>query len=218
AKSYNEKDQQQAALTIFGGLASTQGVKTKQTRIQYLHEEFTGINRQAMESEIDLIASEAIREKATPGLVVMVVKNGQVVLEKAYGYHTYENKKSTQTSDIFDLASISKIVGTTPVVMHLEEQGVIKLDDPLEKYIYESKNLEIGNTKLKTILLHEAGLIPYIPFYRDLNHNDVSRFYTKSHQLKMADRSFLINEYYQKHMWPKIQQTQTKTQRKEEKH
>lgn len=214
AKSYNEKDQQQAALTIFGGLASTQGVKTKQTRIQYFNEEFSGINRQAMESEIDLIASEAIREKATPGLVVMVIKNGQVVFEKAYGYHTYENKRPTHTSDIFDLASISKIVGTTPVVMHLEEQGVIKLDDPLKKYIYESENLEIGNTQLRTILLHEAGFIPYIPFYRDLNPNDVSRFYTSSHQLKMADSSFLINGYYQKHMWPKMLEAPLKTQGK----
>src|SRR5690606_26259758 len=78
-----------------------------------------------MTQEIDAIAAEAIREQATPGLVVMAIKNGQVIFEKAYGNHTYEAKQKTSIKDIFDLASISKIAGTTPVIMKLQETNAI---------------------------------------------------------------------------------------------
>src|SRR5690606_6000613 len=82
--------QRNAAMSIFGGVAITDGnVKTAQTRLQYSSGENSGLNLGKLTKKIDAIALEAIEKQATPGLVVMVIKDGQVLLEKSYGYHTY---------------------------------------------------------------------------------------------------------------------------------
>src|SRR5690606_34526439 len=104
---FNQEAQQYAAMSIFGGLSITQGPnKTEQTRLQYATENSCELDIESMTKKIDVIAAEAIRERATPGMVVMAVKDGQVILDKAYGTHTYDSHVKTKTFDIFDLASI----------------------------------------------------------------------------------------------------------------
>src|SRR5690606_9038576 len=116
--------QQQVAMSIFGGMAITQGkMTTVQTRLQYTQGEKSGLDIPGMTALIDDIAKDAIAQKATPGMMVMAIKDGQVIFEKAYGHHTYQRQQQNQIDDIYDLASISKIVGTTPVIMHLTERG-----------------------------------------------------------------------------------------------
>src|SRR5690606_31384026 len=92
----------EAAQLIFGGIAAKgtlkqaisakykagAGFSTEKTRLRYAAPESVGIAASALDS-IDLIAAEAIREKATPSAVVMVIKNGNVIFNKAYGSHTY---------------------------------------------------------------------------------------------------------------------------------
>ncbi|MBE8713071.1 serine hydrolase domain-containing protein [Sphingobacterium hungaricum] len=195
--------QEQMAMSIFGGLGITEGQnKTEQTRLQYTKGERSGLDIAKMTQKIDAIAQEAIREHAVPGLVVMAVKNGQVIFEKSYGYHTYENKIQTKTTDIFDLASISKIAGTTPVIMHLQELKIVNLDSTIGRYLYQAKGTNKENIPLRTVMLHEAGFTPFIPFYRDLKKGDLQTFSSESHQVKVADNSYLINNYYQDVMWP----------------
>src|SRR5690606_33804059 len=88
--SFDATSQRNAAMSIFGGLALTEGeLKTEQTRIQYTAGERSGLNISKMTTRIDAIAKEAIGKQATPGLVVMAIKSGQVIFEKAYGSHTY---------------------------------------------------------------------------------------------------------------------------------
>lgn len=210
---FSDVAQQNLAMSVFGGLAITQGnskLRTTQTRIQYSNGQGSGLDLARMSQKIDAIAAEAIREHATPGMVVMAVKNGQVIFEKAYGNHTYEARQKTQVNDIFDLASISKIAGTTPVIMKLQEENEINLDSTMGRYLWDAKSTNKKDIKLRTVLLHEAGFTPYIPFYRNLKAGDVQSFPSATHQVQLADNSYLRNNYYQEIMWPQMMNSDIK--------
>ncbi|TJZ59844.1 beta-lactamase family protein [Sphingobacterium olei] len=203
--SFDAISQRNAALSIFGGLALTEGkLKTEQTRIQYTAGESSGLNISKMTTRIDAIAKEAISKHAAPGLVVMALKSGQVIFEKAYGSHTYESKQVTAVDDIFDLASISKIAGTTPVIMTLQEQGIIHLDSTIGHYLGQAKTTNKADITTRSVLLHEAGFTPFIPFYRNLKPGDLQSHEDAEHQVKVADNAFLKNNYYQNVMWPEM--------------
>ena len=201
--SFTKEAQQNMAMSVFGGLAITSGkIKTDQSRLQYTDGIGSGLDIAQMTAKIDAVAEEAIREKAAPGMVVMAIKNGQVIFDKAYGSHTYDNTRPTKTSDIFDLASISKIAGTTPVVMNLQESKKINLDSTMGHYLWQAKNTDKKDIALRTVLLHEAGFTPYIPFYRSLKEGDLLRKEASTHQVKVADSAYLRNNYYRDVMWP----------------
>ncbi len=197
--------QEYAAMSIFGGLGITQGtLKTEQTRLQYVDGVRSDMDLQKMGKRIDAIAKEAIDQRAAPAIVVMAVKDGQVIFEKAYGSHTYDKKQATQLNDIFDLASVSKIAGTTPVVMHLQEKGIINLDSTMGHYLWQAKQTNKANITLRTVLLHEAGFTPFIPFYKALKPGDLLSTRDAEHQVQVADHAFLKNNYYQDVMWPEM--------------
>ena len=210
---FSEEAQRNMAMSVFGGLGITEGssrLRTEQTRLQYTDGVKSGLNLPKLTQQIDAIAAEAIREHATPGMVVMAVKNGQVIFEKAYGNHTYEAKQKTTISDIFDLASVSKIAGTTPVIMHLQEQNIINLDSTMGYYLWDVKSTNKKDIPLKSVMLHEAGFTPYIPFYRNLKAGDLQRFPSATHQVQVADSAYLRNNYYQEVMWPQMMNSAVK--------
>lgn len=201
----DQQAQQEVAMSIFGGLSVTQGdLKTQQTRLQYTQGEQSGLDIRRMTHLIDAIAEDAIQQEATPGMMVMAVKDGQVIFEKAYGHHTYRKQQKNQINDIYDLASISKIAGTTPVIMHLQEQQVINLDSTMGHYLWQAKQSNKSQIPLRTVLLHEAGFIPYIPFYRHLKPGDLQHTSSDTHQVQVSDQSFLRNNYYRDVMWPEM--------------
>lgn len=206
--------QENMAMSLFGGLPikSPKGdQEIAKSRLQYNAAGEVNLNIPQMTKKIDAIAEEAIREKATPGLVVMVVKDGKVILEKAYGYHTYENKIPTKTTDIFDLASVSKIAGTTPVVMNLYDKGLLKLDSTMGFYLPDVRSTDKSKIPLRSVLLHEAGFTPFIPFYKELKTGDLQRTISDSHQVKVADSAYLRNNYYHEVMWPQMMNSGLKT-------
>lgn len=211
--SFSEEAQRNMAMSVFGGVGITEGLagnRTQQIRLQYTAGDGSGLNIPKMTQKIDFIAAEAIREQAAPGMVVMAVKNGQVIFEKAYGAHTYDKEQPTTVEDIFDLASVSKIAGTTPVIMHLQETGIINLDSTMGHYLWQAKKSNKANITLRTVLLHEAGFTPYIPFYKNLKAGDLQRTWSSNHQVKVADNAFLRNNYYRDVMWPEMLQSAVK--------
>ena len=125
-----------SAQAIFGGVAVTQklgvnistlykkgmGFVTTKSRLQYTVPEDAGIKTSDLDG-IDNIAREAMLERATPGCVVLVAKDGKVIFNKAYGYHTYDNTIPDKLTDIFDVASMTKISATTMEAMQLTDQG-----------------------------------------------------------------------------------------------
>ena len=210
---FSEQAQRHVAMSLFGGLAITEGpdsLRTQQNRLQYTFGEGSGYNISKMSRQIDAIAEQAIAERATPGLVVMAIKDGQVLFEKAYGKHTYDGDVATRVTDLFDMASISKIVGTTPVIMHLQENKLIDLDSTMGYYLWDVRSTNKKDITLRSVMLHEAGFTPFIPFYKNLKPGDVQRFVSASHQVQLADSSYLRNNYYQEVMWPQMMQSQVK--------
>jgi CubicO group peptidase (beta-lactamase class C family) len=119
-------------------------------------------------SGIDNIANEAISAKATPGCVVAVAKNGKLVFCKSYGSYTYEGNMPVSTSTIYDMASVTKIAATTLSVMKLYENGRIDLKAPIGKYLPWLQGSGKENLTVENLLLHQAGLNSYIPFYKEV--------------------------------------------------
>ncbi len=205
-----------AAMSVFGGIACTArlphsfsaryatgaGFTTQQTRLEYTEAALPGIDRVQMGAHIDAIAEEAIRQRATPGAVVLVAKGGKVIFEKAYGHHTYTGGRPTQVSDIFDLASVTKIAATTPAIMRLVERGVIELDSTMGYYLSQAQETNKNRTKLRDVMLHEAGFIPFIPFYREMKPGDLSTDSSATHPVKIADGCYIRTGYYRDIMWP----------------
>ena len=111
-------------------------------------------------ADLDSVINQAIREDKIPGAVVQVGHNGQVVFRKAYGNRALQPAKEPMTTDtIFDIASLTKIVATTSGMMKLFEQGRVRFDDPVTKYLPEFQ----GGTSpitVRDLMTHFSGLRP----------------------------------------------------------
>lgn len=180
------------------------GLTTEACRLKYTAPEEVGIESKDLEKPIDRIVAEAIAQKATPGAVVMVVKDGRVIFNKGYGNHTYHYGQPTKTDDIFDLASVTKIGATTMAAMRLYEQQKLKLDTNVGAYIPLARNTNKNNLTVKELLLHQAGLVPYIPFFESLKPGDYSRDSSIFHPVKVADHYYLRAHYFENVMWPRM--------------
>lgn len=174
------------------------------TYLNHIDPDAIGINGKVLTAKIDAIAEEAIKAQATPGAVVLVVKDNHVIFEKAYGYHTYENKVPTKVDDIFDLASISKIAATTLAVMRLTEEGKINLNETMGYYLKDAEKSNKADTRLRDVMLHQAGFIPFIPFYRALGATDHNADSTAAFPTKVADGYYLRKDYFNEVMWPEM--------------
>lgn len=117
-------------------------------------------------SEADSLIEKAISDSAFPGAVLLVSRDGKIIHEKAYGNYTYEQKSpKMKASTIFDLASVSKVVGTTSAAMMLIDQGKMNLDDRVTKYLPVFGNNGKENITIRNLLLHNAGLAPFKKYY-----------------------------------------------------
>lgn len=111
--------------------------------------------------DVDAIINEAIALKGIPGAVLVVGHNGQIVYRKAYGKRSLEPTVEPMTLDtIFDCASLTKVVATTPSVMQLLEQGKFRLNDPISKYIPEFGHKGKEDITIRQLMVHYSGLRP----------------------------------------------------------
>jgi uncharacterized protein YbbC (DUF1343 family)/CubicO group peptidase (beta-lactamase class C family) len=110
---------------------------------------------------VDAIIEQAIADKNIPGAVLIVGHNGKVVYHKAYGSRALEPKREPMTLDtIFDLASLTKVVATTTAVMQLVQQGKVRLNDPVSKYLPEFAQNSKDDITVRQLLTHYSGLEP----------------------------------------------------------
>ena len=91
---------------------------------------------------IDFYLNKAIKDNQIPGAVALIRRNNKIIYNKAFGYSDVENKIMYSTDDIFRIASMTKAVTSLAVLM-LWEEGEFNLDDPIEKYIPEFKDLKV---------------------------------------------------------------------------
>lgn len=161
-----------------------------------------GLASEALQ-KIDAIATDAIEKGATPGCVVLVARNGKIAYNKAFGYTNFDKKEPVTTDMVFDLASVTKISATTVSIMKLYEEGKIDLEKTLGDYLPWVQGSDKAPLKLKDILLHQAGLNPFIPFYREVIDTVSGQprpeyFATQKdaeHQFRVAENLYLRNDW-----------------------
>lgn len=125
-----------------------------------------GINSLQMNSEIDSIANLGITGKAYPGCVVLIARHGKIVFEKAYGTYNYDTPEPVNLNSIYDMASVTKICGTTLGVMKLYDEGKLSLDKTLGTYLPWVRKSDKANLNIEKILLHQARLVADVVFYK----------------------------------------------------
>jgi beta-glucosidase-like glycosyl hydrolase/CubicO group peptidase (beta-lactamase class C family) len=116
---------------------------------------------------VDSIVRDGIAQKAFPGSVVLAVHEGKIIYHKAFGSYKYEPSPATQLESVFDLASVTKTSATTISVMKLYEQGKLDLKKSLGDYLPLVLGTDKAGLRVEDILLHQAGLVPFIPFYKE---------------------------------------------------
>ena len=124
-----------------------------------------GLNGLQMTHDIDSIALEGVAGHAFPGCVVLVARHGKIVFEKAYGKYNYDTPQPVSLNSIYDMASVTKICGTTLGVMKLYDEGKLRLDKTLGTYLPWVRKSDKKNLNIKKILLHEAGFVADVVFY-----------------------------------------------------
>ena len=213
-----------SAQAIFGGVAITQslghtlspkyrantGFITNKTRLQYTVAEDAGVNSDNL-SAIDNIANEAIFSQATPGCVVLVAKDGKVIFNKAYGYHTYDKTIPDKITDIFDLASVTKVSATTIETMRLTEEGRLNLDSTIGSYIPMARKTNKNDINIRELMLHQAGLIPDIQTYEKLKPTDISTDSSAAYPVKVSEHFYLRKDYFKDVMWADMLNSPLKT-------
>lgn len=117
--------------------------------------------------KVDSIANAGIFNRAYPGCVILAVKDGKVFFNKAYGYMAYDSIEPVKTTTIYDLASVTKTSATTVAVMKLFEDGLLDLKKRLVDYLPWVAATDKAGLVVEDILLHQAGLKAFIPFYTE---------------------------------------------------
>jgi CubicO group peptidase (beta-lactamase class C family) len=128
-----------------------------------------GLDEDFINHKVDSIMKMGIDSLAFPGAQILVAKNDTVIFHKAYGFHTYDKIQPVALSDLYDLASVTKIAGPLPAIMKLVDEGKLDLDKPFSTYWKPWRNRrDKKDLTLREILTHQAGLVPYIVFLNEV--------------------------------------------------
>lgn len=151
---------------------------------------------------IDSMAQITIARKAAPGMQILVARKGKVIYNKAFGKHTYDGKEKVDLDDMYDVASLTKILATLPLLMELEDRGVVSTNTKLSQILPEYKDSNKKNITLKEMLSHYARLKPWIPFYTatlDSKKKPDPKYYRRkespSFNVKVANDMYLKHDY-----------------------
>lgn len=155
-----------------GVFSAGKGISTKKTRLTYAKPLALGIDT-AILIKVDSIAMDGIRKKAYPGCQILAARDGYIFYDKSFGYHTYDSVLKVKANDVYDLASLTKILATMPALMKLVDEGRVNINGKLSDYLMYLKGTNKENLFFRDVLTHQAGLEPWIPYYQStLFEND----------------------------------------------
>lgn len=155
--------------------------------------ESVGYNSVYIETKVDSIMNDAITQKAFPGAQLLVAKKGKIIFHKTYGYHSYDSIQRTEKTDIYDLASVTKITGPLPALMKLYEEGKLDLDVPFSTYWSSWKRRkDKKEITLRELLAHQSGMSPYIVFLSEVLKDGKP----KSRFIKKESKNGYTNKVY----------------------
>jgi len=113
------------------------------------------------------IAQQMIRIKAAPGCEILIAREGRIVFHEAFGTHTYEETMdSVRLTNLYDIASITKVAATTASVMRLQQEGKIDIDNTLGDYLPWLAGSDKAPMVIRDVMAHHAGLKSWIEFFK----------------------------------------------------
>ncbi len=163
---------------------------------------------------IESLSNEIVYSGVAPGFQMVVFHKGREIFNKCYGRHSYsESSPIVKSTDIYDLASLTKILSTTLCTMKLVDEGDIDLQKTVLDYIDLDDSATIRNISIHQLLTHEGGLTPYIPFYQRFNvENYFNYFDTKKSSYfpsQVADNMYVRYDYKDS-MWHEMSHSELK--------
>jgi beta-N-acetylhexosaminidase len=217
--SYQNSDisQKKSAQVVFGGIDSKEtkqislvehfkvGDGIQYTALQSLSyglPESVGMSSKRLE-RLDSIAQYAVDQKMTPGIQLLVARKGKVIYNKNFGKHTYKGEEDVKFEDMYDVASLTKILATLPLLMELEEKKVLSLNTKLSTILPDFAKTNKKNVTIKQMLSHYARLKPWVPFYVATLDSTTGKpdpkYYrrtaTSQFSIKVADQMYLRKDY-----------------------
>ena len=152
--------------------------------------------------KVDRLIQRVVDNEMAPGGQLMVARKGKVVYERNFGYQTYKKKEVIDWDTRYDIASITKIAASLPLVMRAQEKGEISLGDRFSYWFKELEGTAIGQTSLIAALSHNGRLPAWIPFYKetlDKKNRPSPQFYTaqrsKDFDIEVSESLFLKSDY-----------------------
>jgi beta-N-acetylhexosaminidase len=201
----SETAQELSAQMIFGALstkgklpvsikenfAEGDGINSNELRrLGYSIPEDVGMSRYKLQ-RIDSMLNTVVVEKMAPGVQVLVARKGKVIYQKNVGFHTDENKRIVATDDVYDVASMTKILSSLPLIMKLDEKEVLDLDTTLGSLLPELVNTNKDTLTVKEVLSHYGRLKAWIPFFRH-TLDSVTKLPSDEYYRKKKSRKFSI--------------------------
>lgn len=190
-------------VSIAGQFSENEGLMSNSLGILgYSIPEDVGLSSEKL-SKIDSVATVALIGKMTPGMQILVARKGKVVYNKSFGFHTDEENTPVINSDLYDIASLTKIVSTLPLIMELEERNILDLNSTLGSLIRKLKKTNKRKLTAKEVLSHYGRLKPWLPFYintLDSNTKKPSAKYysverSDKFNIKITDSLYLLSTY-----------------------
>lgn len=213
----SENAQQLAAQLIFGGVGATGklpvsvGEKFKAgdgidveggMRFKYTFPEEVGMDSETLGNRIDSLMQQAIEMKAIPGGQILVAKDQKVVFHRAYGEQVYHDTIKVKKTDLYDLASVTKISATMPALMKLYEEAKFSLDGTLADHLPKFENSNKADISFRDILTHQARFQPWIPFWKNTIKEDgsykrrtIQNEPSAEYTIRITDNMYLHKDY-----------------------
>lgn len=178
------------------------GITTKEIkRLGFDTPENVGMDAYKL-AQIDTIVLNAIKNKMTPGAQIVVARKGKVVYQKSFGFHTYKDSQPVNNDDLYDVASLTKVLSTLPNLMQLYDKGQIGFSDKLGEMLPAFKGTNKEEATFLDMLTHQAQFQPWEPFYLktlDETKHPNTKYYrktpSKDFPYKVAENLYLRKDF-----------------------
>ena len=170
-------------------------------RLGYSLPESVGMSTEGL-AKVDTLMSQGLDSLMFPGAQILIARRGKVIYSKSFGKPTYTSEREVQNDYVYDLASLTKILGTLPLVMKMEEEGKIGLNSTFKELIPEYNDTELKDVTVLKALSHYGRLPSWIAFYLDTldkQRKPSDEFYrnqpTSGYSTKVTDGLYLQDAY-----------------------
>ena len=187
-------------------------------RLGYGIPESAGLSSEGL-ALVDTLVQRGLDSLMFPGAQVLVARRGKVVYNKSFGHPTYTSDEKVTEQHIYDLASLTKILSTLPIIMKMEEEGKIRLNDTFQQLIPEYADSELKDVTVLKSLSHYGRLPAWIAFYVDTlnkNRKPSKEFYRNQPEngfsIKVTENLYL-NDAYQDSIYNRIGRQELKSNR-----